>query len=373
VVAGLLGKSLYRLLHVDVNFDTEHLATVQVMAPQALYPKDEQLVRLGREIVSRVSALPGVESVGLTSVLPVSGNGNTDWIRFVGKPYNGQHNEVNLRDVSPGYFKALHAKLLSGRQFTEQDDATRPKVVIINKALARQYFPGEDPIGKKIGGVTLAPDSIKEIVGVVDDIHEGSLESPIWPAVYYPIDQDTDHSFALVARTTQAEESLLPELTRTIHSVDPGIGTAFESTMGQLMQDSPSAFIHRSTTWLVSGFAALALLLGVTGLYGVIAYSVSQRTREIGVRMALGAQRGSVSRMVMRQAGVLTLLGVGLGLMASVGAATLLSKLLFETEAWDAATLASVAVVLGVSALAASYIPAQRAASVNPAEALRAE
>ena len=189
VGAGLLGKSFYRLLHVDVNFDTDHLATVQIMIPQALYPKDDQLVRLGQEIVRRMSVLPGVQSVGMTSVLPVSCNCNTDWIRFVGKPYNGEHNEVNLRDVSADFFKTLHAKLLSGRYFTDQEDATKPKVVIINKALARQYFPGEDPIGKKIGGVTLAPDSLKTIIGVVDDIHEGSLESPIWPAVYYPLNQ----------------------------------------------------------------------------------------------------------------------------------------------------------------------------------------
>ncbi|WP_263352753.1 ABC transporter permease [Acidicapsa acidisoli] len=373
VSAGLLGKSLYRLLHVDVNFEVSHLATIEVMAPQALYPKDEQLVRLGREVVRRVSALPGVESAGITSVLPVTCNCNTDWIRFVGKPYNGEHNEVNLRDVSADFFKVLHAKLLSGRYFTDAEDASRPKVVIINESLARQYFPGEDPIGKKIGGVTLAPDSLKEIVGVVDDIHEGSLESPIWPAVYYPINQDTDNAFSVVVRTSQSETSLLPQLVRAVRSIDPGIGTAFESTMEQLVEDSQSAYIHRSSAWLVSGFAALALVLSVVGLYGVIAYSVSQRTREIGVRMALGAQRSSVYRLVMREAGRLTFAGIGLGLVSSVGTATLMRKLLFGTAAWDTATLASVGAVLGVSAMLASYIPARRAASVNPVEALRAE
>jgi predicted permease len=373
VGAGLLGKSLYRLLHVDVNFEVDHLATFQAMVPPALYPKDDQLVRVNREMIRRISALPGVKSVGLTSVLPVSCNCNTDWIRFVGKPYNGEHNEVNQRDVSPDFFDVLHAKLLSGRLFTDRDDAGRPKVVIINKALARQYFPGEDPLGKKIGGVTLAPDSLKEIVGVVDDIHEGSLESPIWPAVYYPMYQDTDNSFAIVVRTSQSEGSILPELVRTIHSIDPGIGTAFESTMAQLIQDSTSAYLHRFAAWLVGGFAVLALVLGVVGLYGVIAYSVSQRTREIGVRMALGAQRGSVYRLIMRQAGWLTLAGISLGLICSVGAATLMRTLLFGTAAWDAGTLASVAIVLGASAMLASYIPARRAASVNPVEALRAE
>jgi macrolide transport system ATP-binding/permease protein len=373
VGAGLLGKSLYQLLHVDMNFQVDHLATVQVMAPKALYPTDEQLVRVSREMIRRVSAVPGVKSAGLTSVLPVSCNCNTDWIRFVGKPYNGEHNEVNLRDVSPDFFQTLHAKLLSGRVFTDQDDAARPKVVIINRALARQYFPGEDPLGKKIGGITLAPDSLKEIVGVVDDIHEGSLESPIWPAVYYPINQDTDNSFAMVVRTSQSEASFLPELVRTVHSIDPGIGTAFESTMEQLIADSTSAYLHRFAAWLVGGFAVLALVLGVVGLYGVIAYSVSQRTREIGVRMALGAQRGSVYRLVMSEASRLTVAGIGLGLICAVGAGMAMRALLFGTAAWDATTLVLVAAVLGVCAMLASYIPARRAASVNPVEALRAE
>jgi len=373
VGAGLLGKSLYRLLHVDVNFEVDHLATIQVMTPPALYPKSDQLARVGREMIRRVSALPGVKSAGLTSVLPVTCNCNTDWIRFVGKPYNGEHNEVNLRDVSPDFFRTLHAKLFSGRFFTDHDDAAGPKVVIINKTLARQYFPGEDPLGKKIGGITLAPDSLKEIVGVVDDIHEGSLESPIWPAVYYPIDQDTDNNFAIVVRTSQTEASFLPELVRAIHSIDPGIGTAFESTMEQLIQDSTSTYLHRFAAWLVGGFAVLALVLGVVGLYGVIAYSVSQRTREIGVRMALGAQRSAVHRMVMRQAGWLALTGISLGLICAVGAGIGMRALLFGTAAWDAMTLACVAALLGASAMLASYIPAHRAASVNPIDALRAE
>ena len=373
VGAGLLGKSFYRLLHVNVNFNPDHLAIVGIMVPESLYPKDEDNVRLQRQIMSRIAALPGVQSVGLTSVTPVSFNGNTDWIRFVGRPYNGEHNEVNLRDVSADYIKTLQAKLLRGRLFTDVEDGTKPKVVLINQALAKMYYPGQDPIGQRFGNGNLDPNSLKEIIGVVDDIKEGSLDSQIWPAVYYPIYQDEDNSFTLMVRTSQSEASILPTLVSTIHSIDPGVGTEGEATMEEYIHDSPTAYIHRSCAWLVGGFAALALLLGVVGLYGVIAYSVSQRTREIGVRMALGAQRSSVYRLVMREAGRLTLIGIGVGLICSVGAATLIRNLLFGTAAWDAATLASVAAVLGVSALLASYIPAHRAASVNPVEALRAE
>lgn len=373
VGAGLLGRSFYRLLHVNLNFNPDHLAFVGIMAPEPLYPKDKNMVALERQIIARVSALPGVQSVGLTSVPPVNFNGNTDWIRFVGRPYNGEHNEVNLRDVSPDYIKTLQAKLLRGRFFTDAEDGGKPKVVLINQALANMYFPGQDPIGQRFGNNDLAPNSIKEIIGVVDDIREGSLDSPIWPAVYYPIYQDEDNYLTLMVRTAQSEATILPTLVSAIHSIDPGVGTADEATMPEYIHDSPTAYLHRSSAWLVGGFAALALILGVVGLYGVIAYSVSQRTREIGVRMALGAQRSSVYRLVMHEASRLAMLGIGVGLACSVGAATLMRKLLFATAAWDGATLVSVAVVLGTSALLASYIPAHRAASVNPVEALRSE
>jgi predicted permease len=303
----------------------------------------------------------------------VSFNGDTDWIRFVGRPYNGEHNEVNQRDVSPALFSTLHARLLSGRYFTEADDASKPLVVIINQTLARKYFPGEDPIGKRIGDTELTPKSIKEIIGVVEDVKDGALDSEIWPAVYYPFSQSTDTYFSLVARTSQSEASLLPALVAAVHEVDPGIGAINETTMTAKINDSPSAYLHRSAAWLVGGFASLALLLGVVGLYGVIAYSVSQRTREIGVRMALGAQRSSVYQLILKEAGWLVGAGIGVGLLCSIAAATLIRGLLFGVRSWDAATLAAVSAVLGMSAMLASYIPARRAAKVDPMVALRYE
>ena len=373
VGAGLLGKSLHRLLQVDVGFQPEHLATLTVVLSDTTYVKDEQVVAVGREIVSRTQSLPGVQSVGLTSVLPVSFNGNTTWIRVVGQPYNGEHNEVNQRDVSSSLLATLHAKLLRGRYFTDSEDASKPPVVIINQALARRYFPGEDPIGKKIADPDLAPKSIREVIGIVEDVKEGSLDSEIWPAVYYPFNQSTDTYFSLVVRTSQAEQSLLPTLVATVREIDPGIGTLDEATMADRINNSPTAYVHRSAAWLVGGFAALALLLGVVGLYGVIAYSVTQRTREIGVRMALGAQRGSVYQLIMREAGWLAGIGIGAGILCSIGAATLMRGLLFGVQAWDAATLVAVSSVLAISALFASYVPARRAAKVDPMVALRYE
>jgi predicted permease len=373
VGAGLLGKSFYRLLQVGTNFETQRLITMRISAPRSIYGDDEKAIALGRQLVERVKSLPGVSSVGLTTTLPVNFNGNTDWIRFVGREYNGEHNEVNQRQVTSEYFTALQAKLLRGRTFLDSEDKGKPPVTVINKTLANKYFPGEDPIGQRIGDTQLTPESIKEIIGVVDDIREGPLEAEIWPAAYYAFNQEPEVDFSVVVRTTQSEESVLPILSDTVHDIDSNINVSNLTTMTERVRNAPQVYLRRSATWLVGGFAAVALLLGVVGLYGVIAYSVSQRTREIGVRIALGAQRRTVYSLVLREAGVLALVGIAIGLGCSVLVASLMRKLLFGTPPWDVTTLICVAVVLGFSALLASYLPARRAASVDPITALRAE
>ncbi len=372
VGAGLLGKSLFLLLHVGIGLQPDHLVTLQVAAPRSRYGKDEQAMALGRQVVSRIASLPGVRSVGISSDLPVAGWGDTTWFRVLGHPWHGEHNDTPERDVSAGYFTTLRSKLLRGRYFTEEEDVSKPRVAIINQALARQYFPGEDPIGKKISGLADPPVPI-EIIGIVEDIKEGPLDTANRSVLYFPFNQSPGAYFNLVVRTSQAERSLLPTLAAAIHQINPDIVTADGATMSDLINDSPSAYLHRSSAWLVGGFAVLALLLGVVGLYGVVAYSVSQRTREIGVRMALGAQSRSVYRLILKEAGWLTASGILIGLACSVAAASLIHNLLFGVSSWDVPTLIAVAVVLGVSALLASYIPARRAASVDPVQALRAE
>lgn len=371
--AGLLGKSLYKLLHVDIGFPAEHLASINIGLPDAAFSKDAQVVGFARQVVQRVESLPGVESAAITNVLPVSCNCNTDWVRFVGKPYNGTHNEVNERDVSAAFFSTLHAKLLRGRYFSDAEDGSKPMVIIVNEAFAKKYFPGEDPIGKRVGDTELTPKSIREIVGVVADFKDAGLQQEQWPAEYFHFNQNSDTYFSLLVRTRHDEQTVLPVLAAAIHQVSLEAAVEEGSTMTQRINDSQTAYIHRSAAYLVGGFAALALLLGVVGLYGVIACSVSQRTREIGVRMALGAQKSSVYQLVLGEAGRLIAAGVFVGLACSVGAATLMGKLLFGVQPWDAGTLLGVALVLGASAMMASYIPARRAASVNPTEALRAE
>jgi predicted permease len=373
VGAGLLGKSFYHLIHVDLGFDPTHLATLQMAAAEKTYGKPEQKVALFREINRRFSALPGVESVGITSDLPVQCNCNTDWIRVVGKPFHGEHNEVDERDVTPAYLPTLKARLIRGRLFTEDDDASKSQKVVINEALAQKYFPGEDPIGQKIANGDLDPKSVREIIGIVGNVREVGLDDEMYPAEYEAMYYGPDNFIAIAVRTAGDEKALLPVLIKTLHDIDPNLGAYGEITMMDQIHSTQSALLHSFSTWVVGGFAVIALVLGVVGLYGVIAYSVSQRTREIGVRMALGAQRSAVYKMVMRQAGWLTLSGIGIGLVCAVGASMLMGKLLFGVQAWDATTLGAVAFVLGSASLAASFLPAHRAASVNPTEALRAE
>jgi macrolide transport system ATP-binding/permease protein len=372
VGAGLLGRSLYRLLHVDIGLRPERLITMFVAAPDSSYGKDVQAIALERQVVNRIESLPGVKSVGISSDLPVNGWGDTTWLRVLGRPWHGEHNDMPERDVSSGYFTTLGATLLRGRYFTEAEDASKPRVAIINQAFVRQYFPSEDAIGKQLSFLSDPPKPI-EIVGIVEDIKEGPLDTTNRPVLYIPFNQSAGSYFNVVVRTLQSGPSLLPTVAATIHQIDPGIVTGSETTMSALINDSQSAYLHRSSAWLVGGFAVLALLLGVIGLYGVVAYSVSQRTREIGVRIALGAQRSSVYQLILKEAGWLTGIGIAVGLACAVAAATLMRGLLFGVRSWDLPTLAAVAVVLGVAALLASYIPARRAASISPVEALRAE
>ena len=371
VGAGLLGKSFYRLMHVDMGLRPQNLAMVKISGSATRYSTDTAKVNFERQVLEKLQGLPGVTSVALSSDLPVGDGDGLKTIAFAEKPSLGDHNEVNDREVSTGYFATLQAQMLRGRGFFESDDTSRPRVTVINQTLAKRYFSNENPLGQHIGSdVAKSP---LEIIGVVDDIKEGPLETSTLPAMYLPSNQEPDNTFYVIIRTSQAPQSFLPEMDAAIHQVDPGIATYNAMTMDDHIHDSQSAYFRRSSAWLVGSFAAMALLLGVVGLYGVIAYSVSQRTREIGVRMAMGAHRDSIHRMVLRESGRLAITGIAIGLVFSVGAGSLMRGLLFGVRAWDASVLCAVVGVLAAAALLASYLPARRAASVNPMDALHAE
>ena len=370
--AALLGQSLYRLLHVDIGLQSDHLATVTVTAPNAKYATGEKTAALADDISTRLATLPGVSSVGISSRRPLLG-GNTMWTRVVGREYQGGHDDVHYREVTPGYFTTLQTTLVRGRYFREDDTPSKPLVVIVNQTLVRKVFAGEDPLTHQL---VYAPPSTQPpmtIVGVIADIKEASLDSETPPTIYVPFAQDPTSGFSVFVRTAQGESSVLSSVRAAIHEIDPLLAVFGASDMRTLVNDSQSAYLRRSSAALVSGFAAVAWLLGVVGLYGVVAYSVGQRTREIGVRMALGAQRTAIYRLVLREAGWLTVAGIVAGVICAIGAATLMRGLLFGVTSWDVPTLVAVSIVLGVSALVASYLPARRAASVNPVEALRAE
>ena len=348
--------------------------TVDIAAPNSSYgEKPHEALALSELITNRTETLPGVTSVGVAANgVPLSGNGNTIWLPVLGRPWHGEHYDVPQRRVSAGYFTTLGATLVRGRYFDPSEEQSKRRVAIVNQAFVKRYFPAEEAIGRQLARISIAAEPM-EIVGIVEDIREGPLEVAIPAILYTPFNQRPDNYFALVVRTVQSESALLPAITAVIHQIDPGVVSMRGATMTARVNDSQSAYLHRSLAWLVSGFAALALLLGVVGLYGVVAYSVSQRTREIGIRMALGAEPRSVYRLIFKEAGGLTALGIAMGLAGSVGAATLMHGLLFGVRSWDVATLMSVAVVLGIAALIASFVPARRAASVNPLDALRAE
>jgi macrolide transport system ATP-binding/permease protein len=372
VGAGLLGKSLYRLLRADAGLEPDHLATLRISAVGERYAKNDAQINLGREILSRVAALPGVKSVGITSSLPLGDGDGTSDFRVVGRSYsNDKYDEAANREVTAGYLPTLQARIIRGRNFSDDEDQHKPSVMLVNQTLAIQLFRGQDPVGQRIqwGG----EKTPHEIIGIVNDLQEGQLDAAPRAAFYIPFNESPDGSFAIVVRVSQNEQSILPAMVATMHQLDPGIAVFEPSTMGERIHDSPSAYLHRTSAWMVGMFAAIALVLSAVGLYGVVAYSVSQRTREIGVRMALGAPRGSVYSLILKEAGWLTGIGVALGLVCSLGAATLMRKLLFGTAAWDAETFAGVAIVLAGAAMLASFIPARRAAGVDPAEALRTE
>src|ERR1035438_2635563 len=268
--------------------------------------------------------------------------------------------------------RTLKTRLVSGRYFAEDEDSSKPSVVIVNQALAHQYFPGEEPIGKQIAFAANDKNHL-QIVGVINDVQEGQLDAGPRGAMYLPFYQRPNDGFVILARTAQDDQMSLPSLITTIKTVDAGMALFQPMTMNQKIHDAPSTYLHRSSAWLVGGFAGMALLLGVVGLYGVVAYSVSQRTREIGVRMALGAQRSTVYRMILSEAGRLVGAGVTIGLVAAIFAAVLMRKLLFGVQSWDAATMVGVSLLLALASLLASFLPARRAASMNPTDALRAE
>jgi putative ABC transport system permease protein len=370
VGAGLLIKSYLRMLAVEPGYDPEKLLSLSIPLDNKKYPPGSPQERaFYREVLTRVKAIPGVKAVA-TGWVPLTGWSGARLLEIVGRATapGAKLPRVEYSEISPDYFHTLGMRLLAGRAFTEQDDDKAPPVVIINETIARRYFSGENPIGKQI----LPPDPLT-IVGVVSDVKRFGLDAETLPEIYCPYSQTATGpgSISLVARTAGDSLDYVAAVRQQIYALDVKEPISRVMTMEQLLAQSVAS--RRFQMSLFGVFAAMALLLAAVGVYGVIAYSVSRRTHEIGIRMALGARPRDVLLMVVRQGMTLALVGVSIGLVAALWLTPVLKGLLFELSATDSQTFLLIAALLLGVAFLACYLPARRATRVDPLVALRCE
>ncbi|HEX8680185.1 MAG TPA: ABC transporter permease, partial [Chthoniobacterales bacterium] len=369
--AGLMIRSFMRLQSVQTGFQPENVLSMRVQLPRTKYAEPHQKVDFFKQAQQRIAALPGVQAVGAISYLPLTGPAARDGFKIVGQPdpAPGQEPPCEVRVITPTYFQAMGIPLLKGRLLDERD-GKEPKVLLINETFAKRYFPNEDPIGKRIA-VSWSDGEIDEIVGVVGDIREGALNKDPEPAVYWPHPREPYGGMALVVRASGDAARLGAAVQKEIRALDPDQPIADVRTMEQVIARSIAR--PRFNMLLLAIFAGVALVLASVGLYGVMKYSATQRTHEVGIRMALGATRGDIMRLVVGNGMLLTLIGIGIGVVASAALTRVMQSFLFGIGATDALTFLAVSALLGTVALIANYIPAHKATRVNPTIALRYE
>ena len=372
VGAGLLVRSFARLMDVDAGFDTDRTVTMRVSLPQARYAEPAKRVQFFRALLERIEQVPQVQSSGAVSFLPLTGLGAATGYQVVGQPAppRGEEPVADVRVITSDYFKALGIPLIRGRLFDENQPADAVNRVIVNEALARRHWPNEDPIGKRIV-VSWDKDIEDEIIGVVGDVRHAGLEAEPRAMTYWPIARSPYGAMALAIRTSGDPTTVVSVIRGILRERDAELALADVKTMDEVV--SRSVAERRLMMTLLAIFAGAALLLAAVGIYGVIAYSVTQRTQEIGIRLALGAQRSSVLRMIVGHALVLALSGVAIGTLGAVFLTRLMSGLLFGVTRFDPLTFAVVGAGLTAVALLASYLPGRRATRVDPVVALRAE
>jgi putative ABC transport system permease protein len=369
--AGLMMKSTLRLLQVNPGFNPDRLLTMQISLPASKYNKYGPVVAFHRQLIERLESLPGVKGAGTVSVLPLNGGGNSGTFEVIGRPVapDERSQDANVRTISTGYFHTMGIPLIKGRLFTERDDLRAQKVVLVNQTLVRTVFGKEDPIGKRIGFVW-SPGPW-EIAGVVGDENVVSLDVKARPVVYFPYLQGPDSNMNVVVRAAASPAGLSNSVRNEVRALDAQVPVYGIQTMDQLIGDSPTTFMRRYPAFLIGSFAAIALLLAVAGTYGLVAYSVTQRVQEIGIRMALGAQRADILRLVVKQVMALILAGVAIGVGGALPLVHVLRSLLFGVEPGDPATFVGVSALLAAAALVACYVPARRATRVDPMVVLR--
>ncbi len=375
VGAGLMIKSFVHLQNMNPGFDPGHVLTAFVGLPEAKYKDEAQLRDFFEQVLARVRTLPGVEAAGAVSHLPLSGNEELDGFTIEGRPEpidTSQIQTADFRVVTPDYFRALKIPLLRGRYFTEQDNKDAPYAIIIDETFARRAFPGEDPLGQRIdeqGSPHKRGPAI--IVGIVGSIKHTALNAGPKPAMYVPAAQSPWQYMVLTIRTTGDPANLTAAVRREVLAVDKDQPLSDVTTMEQLFTKAVAP--QRFNMLLLGIFAGVAVILATVGIYGVISYSVTQRAHEMGIRIALGASRRDILKLIVGHAMLLALGGVGLGLIGALLLTRLMSSLLYEVSAHDPVIFASIACLLAGIALIASYIPARKATKVDPIVALRYE
>lgn len=370
--AALTAKSFWNLLQVSPGFRTEHVLTARVTLPASRYPDVQRIAVFQRELLERVRNMPGIQSAGLTAYLPLSGADNA-WAFFIeGRPPLpiGVYNMAKYRPVSPGYFETIGIPVLRGRGFTSADGESTPLVVVINESMARTYWGADNPVGQRLRYGGRVP---RTIVGVVGDVRHQGLDGEGKPEMYVPFTQipNTERRPTIVVRTPIDPAGVMAALRNAVSGIDSALPLDQVETMEQLV--SASVGQPRFRTILLAAFSVLALVIAAVGIYGVMNYLVSQRIREFGLRVAIGATESDVLRLVLRQAARLIAAGLGLGLLGSAMFARLITGLLYGVSALDPLTFVTVSLLLSAVALLASYIPARRATRVDPLTALRYE
>jgi putative ABC transport system permease protein len=375
--AGLLIRSFVRLVGVDPGFDSSHLLSFKVSLPNSKYRDDKALLTFFQQLLARISRLPGVRAVSMCSFPPFTGLGSATGVHVLSQPERSLMDlpVAAVRIVGAGYFSTMQIPLRAGRDFNEQEVTEARHVVIVNQAFVDQSLHGANPLGQKaviyMKSLEESQNTPSEIIGVVGDVRQMGLDTPAEPTVYWPHPELVLSEMTVVLRTEKDPLAPVAAVRNELRQLDPEQPMAAISTMDELLAGSVSR--SRFTMLVLGVFAALALVLACVGIYGVIAFSVLQRTQEFGIRMALGANQRDVLRLVLGQGTRLTLLGIGLGIIAALAVTRLMATLLFGISATDALTFTAVALLLALVALGACYIPARRATRVDPIVALRYE
>jgi hypothetical protein len=370
--AGLMLRTFISFQHVNPGFRTENLLTMKLALPSAKYREPQQQAAFYQQVIERVRALPGAQGVGAVSDLPLAEGGYFAFI-IEGRASASAQDDPSAvwRAVSPDYFRTMGMRLQRGREFTEHDQSGAVEVVVINETMAASFWPGEDPIGKRIQIYDQQPMPWREIVGVVNDTKQFGLDAPTKPEIYVPFSQRPRAAMTLIAHTATGPEQLADAMRAAVRAVDPEQPVYRVSTMEQFFSAEVAG--PRATMYLMGALAVAALILAAVGIYGVMAYAVTQQTHEIGIRMALGATQRDVLGLVVRQGITLTLIGEAIGLVGAFALTRLMTGLLFGVSATDPVTFTVIALLLSGVALLACYIPARRATKVDPLVALRYE